>query len=149
MLLFQKSVKRFKVYWRKGLKRLQPMSGKKPWDFSKNHPPGFSLIEVLVTLSLLSLTVIILMNFQLRLLKNLQHMQLCHIALNDQISLFEELRSCFGNTQAENEVLQKWQKRLDKGLSNARIEISRKPIGYRSVFFNEKNQQIITLHSSL
>lgn len=73
---------------------------------------GTSLIEVLVAFSLISIMLLLLMPFQLRLLRHTQYNEHINLACTMQCSLAEHLKACQSNARCQQHTIQQWESNI-------------------------------------
>lgn len=73
---------------------------------------GFSLLEVLVAMSLLSMSGIIVMQAQRFALAQARVSERSNQAAIAQASLAERLKSCFGDLSCQHREIQRWQEEM-------------------------------------
>lgn len=73
------------------------------------HQLGFSLLESLMALALVSGFCVSVMQWQLRLVQHTKRVYYEQLAMRTQHSLAERLRSCLGNVECQQHEMRAWQ----------------------------------------
>jgi prepilin-type N-terminal cleavage/methylation domain-containing protein len=107
---------------------------------------GFSLMEALVALALVSILCIGLMRFQLRLLKQYQYIHYQQSVISAQRSLAERVRSCRGQPECQQLEIQQWGKNVVTALPYIKSEIVQHTHAITSRLYSDTFREPIILY---
>jgi prepilin-type N-terminal cleavage/methylation domain-containing protein len=110
---------------------------------------GFSLLESLLALALLSAVCIFLIQSQLHILRHIQLIRTQQRAYLFQASLAEQLRSCANYSGCKQRCIEQWQQRIRSDLPNTILQIDKKLDHYHICLVTQSGKSKISLQFSL
>jgi len=99
--------------------------------FQKSCQAGFSLLEVLIALLILSISLLAFAQAELTALRNIQNSYFINIAILQSDSLAEELRACENQKFCINHEIKQWQARIPKLLPQGKTKIDANGLQYQ------------------
>lgn len=100
--------------------------------YSRTVCAGFSLLEVLIALSLLSFSLIAVMQAQRVAYQKMRKVEISNQVVVAQLSLAERLRSCSGSQDCQNLETDRWYRQMKIEFPQLKTHVTRNGTSYES-----------------